>query len=165
MKQSYGGRGLSTEGDRSLDDATPADWTALNVREGRFWRDTDDARCTLIADVVLLSTAKALSEAGSTQREIAEALSVSLATANRLLKKARNGSDGTEHLNKRGGEHYRKLDPQPWDVTSRWEASGALNHATCTAIEYIARHRLKGDPIGDIDKAIHWLQKYRDALR
>ena len=164
MKQSYGGRGLSTEGDRSLDDATPADWTALNVREGRFWRDTDDARCNLIDDVVLLSTAKALSEAGSTQREIADSLRVSLATVNRLLKKARNGSDA-EHVNERGGEHYRKLDPQPWDVTLSWEAQGAIGHALATVIEYIARHQFKVDPAGDIDKAIHWLQKYRDALR
>lgn len=149
--------------DTALDDATPDEWTALHRREGRFWRDTAQERCNLIDDESLLETAKTLSEAGSTQREIADSLRVSLATVNRLIKKARNGSDA-EHVNERGGEHYRKLDPQPWDVTSRWEADGALTHATCTAIEYIARHRLKGDPIGDIDKAIHWLCKYRQSL-
>ena len=81
MKQSFGGRGLSTEGDRSLDDVTPHEWDALHAA-----------------------------------------------------------------LNKRGGEHYRKLDPQPWDVTLSWEAQGAIGHALATVIEYIARHQFKGDP-------------------
>jgi hypothetical protein len=59
-------------------------------------------------------------------------------------------ANDTQH----GGDHYRKLDPMPWDVITAWN----LGYLDGTALKYIARHRDKGKA-EDLKKAIHFLQK------
>jgi hypothetical protein len=53
-----------------------------------------------------------------------------------------------------GGQHYKKLDPEPWNVILQWN----LGYLEGTALKYIARWRDKGG-INDIKKAIHFLEK------
>jgi len=53
-----------------------------------------------------------------------------------------------------GGTHYKKLDPEPWNVILQWN----LGYLEGTALKYIARWRDKGG-IDDIRKAIHFLEK------
>jgi len=52
------------------------------------------------------------------------------------------------------GDHYKKLDPEPWNVIIKWN----LGYLEGTALKYIARWRDKGG-IDDIKKAIHFLEK------
>lgn len=54
-----------------------------------------------------------------------------------------------------GGDHYRRLDPQPWDLFAVYEE---IDHFTATAMTYIIRHAAKGGA-DDLGKAIHWLRK------
>lgn len=53
------------------------------------------------------------------------------------------------------GNHYKKLDPEPWNVITAWN----LGYLDGTALKYIARWRDKGG-LDDIRKAIHFLEKF-----
>lgn len=57
-----------------------------------------------------------------------------------------------------GGDHYKRMEPQPWDVVLAWERQGAIGHCEATAIEYLARWRRKGG-MDDLRKAVHWIEK------
>ena len=64
-----------------------------------------------------------------------------------------------------GGDHYTVLDVQPWDAManwmSPWEFEGFLRG---NAIKYLARAGSKGDPLEDIKKARHYLDKLIETL-
>lgn len=53
-----------------------------------------------------------------------------------------------------GGEHYKALNPQPWDVISAWN----LGFLDGNVVKYVARFRSKGG-IEDLKKAKHYLDK------
>lgn len=57
-----------------------------------------------------------------------------------------------------GGNHYQKLNPQPWDVCLAWQAQGAIGIAEFNVIKYLARWRFKGG-LESLRKARHWLDK------
>ena len=52
------------------------------------------------------------------------------------------------------GDHYKKLDPEPWNVITAWD----LGYLEGTALKYIARWKHKNG-VEDLKKAIHFLQK------
>lgn len=55
-----------------------------------------------------------------------------------------------------GGDHYKKYgDLQPWDVWFPWN----LNPFQAEAVSHVVRYRDKGEPIQDLRKAIHYIQK------
>lgn len=59
-------------------------------------------------------------------------------------------------------DHYvkgRKFEP--WDVMEDWK----LNYFTASAVKYISRYERKGDPIGDIEKAIKFLERELQRLK
>lgn len=53
-----------------------------------------------------------------------------------------------------GGNHYKVVKFQPWDVVLDWE----LGYLDGTALKYISRWKRKNG-LEDIRKAIHFLQK------
>lgn len=53
-----------------------------------------------------------------------------------------------------GGDHYKVVKYQPWDVVLDWD----LGYLDGTALKYISRWRRKNG-IEDLNKAIHFLQK------
>lgn len=53
-----------------------------------------------------------------------------------------------------GGNHYKVVKFQPWDVVLDWD----LGYLDGTALKYISRWRRKNG-IEDLNKAIHFLQK------
>jgi hypothetical protein len=59
-----------------------------------------------------------------------------------------------------GGDHYKSASIQPIEVIRDWN----LNFETGNALKYIARHKLKGEPKKDIEKAIHYLEMYKETL-
>jgi hypothetical protein len=52
------------------------------------------------------------------------------------------------------GDHYKKLNPQPWDVIAAW----GLGFFDGNVVKYIARFREKGG-LQDLQKAAHYLAK------
>ena len=59
-----------------------------------------------------------------------------------------------------GGEHYKKLKPEPWDVIGTW----GLGYLDGNCVKYIARYREKGG-IVDLEKAQHYLAKLIEQER
>lgn len=53
-----------------------------------------------------------------------------------------------------GGDHYKSLQPEPWDVIMAWKR----DYLVGSAIKYLARWEQKGG-IADLHKAVHFLQK------
>ena len=56
-----------------------------------------------------------------------------------------------------GGEHYKRLEPEPWDIVHAWGLDFYLGNAQ----KYIARaaHKSGEGQKLDLKKAIHYLEK------
>jgi hypothetical protein len=66
-----------------------------------------------------------------------------------------------DRVNKFGGGHYRRLEPQPWDVVHAW----GLDFFLGNVVKCVARAGRKGDPVEDLKKAKHYLEKKITLLR
>lgn len=62
-----------------------------------------------------------------------------------------------------GGEHYKRLKPEPWDVTAAWGLDFFLGNAN----KYIARAARKSGEAQkmDLKKAIHYLEKKLELVQ
>lgn len=56
--------------------------------------------------------------------------------------------------------HYAHGKLEPWDVVKDW----SLDYFTGCAVKYICRHKHKGTPEQDIQKAIDYLVEYKKTL-
>jgi hypothetical protein len=56
--------------------------------------------------------------------------------------------------------HYTHGKIEPWDVVKDW----GLDYFTGCAMKYVCRHKHKGTPVQDIQKAIDCLIKYKENL-
>lgn len=59
------------------------------------------------------------------------------------------------------GKHYKKLQIQPWDFI----AANDMDYFTGSAVAYLSRYRDKGDPLGDLEKAAHYIQKLIELIK
>lgn len=67
-----------------------------------------------------------------------------------------------------GGNHYRAMNVQPWDVVDGWPIEQQIGFFRGNALKYLLRFGSKGRTpaaqVEDIDKAIHYLQKLSEVL-
>jgi len=63
-----------------------------------------------------------------------------------------------------GGDHYKKMDVQPWDVIDYGPREQAIGFYRYNALKYVMRAGEKGDFKEDIAKAHHYLQKLLEIL-
>ena len=63
-----------------------------------------------------------------------------------------------------GGDHYKKMRVQPWDVIDTLPHAQAIGFYRGNAIKYIMRAGEKGPAKEDYQKAIHYLQKLIETL-
>lgn len=63
-----------------------------------------------------------------------------------------------------GGDHYKRMDVQPWDVVDHGPRQQAVGFYRYNALKYIMRAGEKGDFKEDIQKAHHYLQKLLEIL-
>ena len=59
-----------------------------------------------------------------------------------------------------GGDHYKNLPIQPLEYSYK----NNLNVFQSNVVKYTTRAPLKGDTVKDIDKAIHYLQMWKETL-
>ena len=63
-----------------------------------------------------------------------------------------------------GGDHYKNMGVEPWDVVDTWpidQRIGAYRHG---ALKYVMRMGTKDANIKEIKKSIHYLQKLVEVL-
>lgn len=63
-----------------------------------------------------------------------------------------------------GGDHYKKMDVQPWDVIDHGPREQAIGFYRYNALKYVMRAGEKDPFKQDIAKAHHYLQKLLEIL-
>ena len=63
-----------------------------------------------------------------------------------------------------GGNHYKAMSVEPWDVIDSWSAEAAIGFYRGNALKYIMRAGAKGDPVEDLKKARHYIDKLIEVL-
>ena len=71
------------------------------------------------------------------------------------LRRVRRSSALSANQRQVGGQHYKALQPEPWDVIASWEC----DYFVGSAIKYLARCRLKNNTVEDLRKAQHFIEK------
>jgi hypothetical protein len=63
-----------------------------------------------------------------------------------------------------GGDHYKKMDVQPWDVIDSWPQAQQIGFYRGNALKYLMRAGSKDDPLQEIQKARHYMDRLIEVL-
>jgi hypothetical protein len=71
-----------------------------------------------------------------------------------------------ENLNKTqiAGDHYLKMDVQPWDVVATWPLEQQIGFYRGGALKYIMRLGNKDASLQEAQKAAHYVNKLIEVL-
>ena len=64
-----------------------------------------------------------------------------------------------------GGEHYKKMAVQPWDVVDTWPLDQQIGAYRAGALKYVMRMGSKDESVQEIGKGIHYLEKLVEVLK
>lgn len=63
-----------------------------------------------------------------------------------------------------GGDHYKNMAVEPWDVIDTWPIEQRIGAYRAGALKYTMRMGSKDESIQEIKKGIHYLQKLVEVL-
>ena len=66
-----------------------------------------------------------------------------------------------------GGDHYRQMQVQPWDIVDTWPKEQQVAVYRFGVLKYAMRNGAKhemGDAMEDAKKALHYAQKWVETL-
>jgi hypothetical protein len=64
-----------------------------------------------------------------------------------------------------GGDHYKAMGVQPWDVVDSWPRDQRIGYYRGGALKYIMRMGSKDESPTEIAKGQHYLQKLLEVLQ
>jgi hypothetical protein len=64
-----------------------------------------------------------------------------------------------------GGDHYKKMGIQTWDVVDTWSREQRIGYYRGNALKYIMRLGAKDEEIQETGKGIHYLEKLLEVLK
>ena len=64
-----------------------------------------------------------------------------------------------------GGEHYKKMGVEPWDVIDTWPIEQRIGAYRAGALKYIMRMGSKDQSEQEVGKGIHYLEKLLEVLK
>ena len=64
-----------------------------------------------------------------------------------------------------GGDHYKKMGIQTWDVVDTWPLEQQIGYYRGNALKYVMRIGSKDEEIQEAGKAIHYLEKLIEVLK
>lgn len=64
-----------------------------------------------------------------------------------------------------GGDHYKKLAVQPWDVVDTWPIEQQIGYYRGGALKYVMRMGSKDESIQEVGKGLHYLEKLVECLK
>ena len=64
-----------------------------------------------------------------------------------------------------GGDHYKKMGVEPWDVIDTWPVEQRIGAYRSGALKYIMRMGSKDMSEQEIGKGIHYLEKLLEVLK
>ena len=77
----------------------------------------------------------------------------------------KNVSENVSRTYQVGGDHYKKLAVQPWDVVDTWPLEQQVGAYRAGALKYVMRMGSKDESIQEIGKGIHYLEKLLEVLK
>jgi len=123
------------------------------------------------ADNQLYEISKAMGIVPDPPRITSEVLgNIQMAAAERVPEAMKEWQEtrqlATANANSRqvAGNHYKRMDIQPWDVVDYGPKQQAIGFYRYNALKYIMRAGEKGDFKEDIAKAQHYLEKLLEIL-
>lgn len=63
-----------------------------------------------------------------------------------------------------GGNHYKKMGVEPWDVVDTWPIEQQLGYHRGGALKYLMRMGSKDAQLQEVQKALHYVQKLIEVL-
>lgn len=69
------------------------------------------------------------------------------------------------NLTQIGGDHYKEMPVEPWDVVDSWPVDQQIGYYRGNAIKYIMRMGRKDEALQEIRKARHYLDKLIETLQ
>jgi hypothetical protein len=64
-----------------------------------------------------------------------------------------------------GGDHYKKMGIQTWDVVDTWPLEQRIGYYRGNALKYVMRIGAKDEEIQEAGKAVHYLEKLIEVLK
>lgn len=64
-----------------------------------------------------------------------------------------------------GGDHYTRMNVQPWDVVDTWPVEQRIGYYRGNALKYVMRMGTKDEAPQEIGKAVHYLEKLLEVLK
>lgn len=64
-----------------------------------------------------------------------------------------------------GGDHYKKMGIQTWDVVDTWPIDQRIGYYRGNALKYVMRIGAKDEEIQEAGKAVHYLEKLIEVLK
>ena len=64
-----------------------------------------------------------------------------------------------------GGDHYKNLKVQPWDVVDTWPIEQQIGYYRGGALKYIMRMGNKDESTQEVGKGLHYLEKLIECLK
>ena len=63
------------------------------------------------------------------------------------------------------GQHYMKMDIEPWNVIDTWPEEQRIGFYRGNALKYIMRMGTKDERLQEIEKAAHYIEKLTEVLQ
>ena len=63
-----------------------------------------------------------------------------------------------------GGDHYKQMDIEPWDVIDTWPVDQQIGYHRGNALKYLMRMGSKDESPQEIKKGRHYLEKLLEVL-
>jgi hypothetical protein len=64
-----------------------------------------------------------------------------------------------------GGDHYKNMGVEPWDVVDTWPMEQRIGAYRAGALKYLMRMGAKDESEKEIGKGIHYLEKLLEVLK
>lgn len=64
-----------------------------------------------------------------------------------------------------GGDHYKNMGVEPWDVVDTWPIEQRIGFYRGGALKYTMRMGTKDENVQEIRKGMHYMQKLAEVLQ
>ena len=64
-----------------------------------------------------------------------------------------------------GGDHYKKMNVQPWNVIDTWPLEQRIGFYRGNALKYLMRMGSKDQHESEIEKSHHYIEKLLEVLK
>lgn len=137
-------------------------WTdQAEMYTDEHWRAECEAKARKLAEERV--TAREL----EMQQEVAKSYNAVMGPTVRLSEEQQQHLDamlGRANQKQVGGDHYKNMGVEPWDVVDTWpieQRIGAYRHG---ALKYLMRMGSKDENVQEIKKAGHYIEKLVEVL-